>query len=167
MTVYNSRTKSSKDDWETPPELFLPLLKVFRFNKDVAANQHNTLCRRYESDALNKNWGYHNRIWCNPPFSLKDQFLERALQFRQKSQHIVFLLPSNARETNWWNDFVIPYADEVINLIGRVNFYSNGKPTNGCNFPSCLVVFRPRLEEVAYGYPTELYWDWKNEKFDE
>ncbi len=163
--VYNSRTKTSKDDWETPPELFLPLDKVFKFNYDAAASKENTLCNKFNDDAFNTSWGSDKRIWCNPPFSAKEGFLKRALEFRQKNQHIVFLLPSNARETEWWNDIVIPYADEIINLIGRVNFRSNGKPTNQCNFPSCLVVFRPRLEEVIYGYPNELYWDWRNEKY--
>jgi phage N-6-adenine-methyltransferase len=165
MTVYNTRTEHSKDDWETPPELFWQLDKVFHFNLDTAANEKNKKCKNHLADALTEPWGLRRarraRVWCNPPFSKKDVFLERAMQFRNDADHIVFLLPNNSRETAWWNSLVVPFADQIINLIGRVNFYSNGEPTSGCNFPSCLVVYRPRLKNVNYGYPQEIYWDWK------
>jgi phage N-6-adenine-methyltransferase len=162
--TYQTRTENSKDDWETPITLFRPLDKIFHFNLDAAADKSNTLCVRFLTDALTERWGVHRRVWCNPPFSMKEEFLGKALEERQKQEHIVFLLPNNARETEWWNDMVVPYADQVINLIGRVNFLQQGKASKQCNFPSCLVVYRPRLQEVKYGSPQEISWDWRWEK---
>lgn len=168
MTVYNTRTTNSKDEWETPKELFDPLNAIYGFNLDVAATEENTLCPQYLKDSLYSSWDHTDlfniNVWCNPPFSYKEAFIDRALSFRQDISFAVFLLPNNARETNWWNELVVPYADRIINLIGRVNFNYKGVPAKNCNFPSCLVEFRPRLLKVSYGAPSEIYWDWRNEK---
>lgn len=166
--VFNTRTENSKDNWETPPELYSILYRFFGFNLDVAADSKNTKCPNYLKDALTDSWRVPgrttSRIWCNPPFSIKERFLMRALEFRQHTEYIVFILPNNSRETKWWNTLVVPFADQVINLIGRVNFIDRQHPDKKqCNFPTCLVVYRPRLLTIEYGVPQELYWDWKNE----
>lgn len=165
--AYQRRTEHSKDDWETPDELFNPLNKVYQFNLDVAANEKNSKCVNFLREAFISKWDIpgsttETRIWCNPPFSMKEDFLDRALMYRQKVGHIMFLLPNNSRETAWWNELVVPYADLIINLIGRVNFLYKGKPSKQCNFPACLVLYRPRLVNISYGNPPELSWDWKS-----
>ena len=162
-----ARVNPDKDDYETPPELFKPLNKVYNYTVDAAADEYNHLCNIWLPNAFSYGWNpYYDRsicVWCNPPFSKKEQFLERALDFRQKCSVISFLLPNNARETSWWNELVVPYADQVINCIRRANFYYKGKVVRGTPFPICIVNFYPRLEQAIYDIPKEIYWDWKSE----
>ena len=166
VKVFQQRTEQSKDNWETPLELFNPLNALYDFNIDAAATKENSLCIDYLKDAFTEDWDLgltHRRVWCNPPFSQKVEFLERMLCYIQVLDYSFFLLPNNSRETFWWNEFVVPYADLIINLVGRVNFCYKGKPSKQCNFPSCLAVFRPRLLASRYGVPREIYWNWKEE----
>jgi phage N-6-adenine-methyltransferase len=47
-----------------------------------------------ETDGLSKEWGVHRRIWINPPFSKKCEFLKKAYQtFLESGSEIYVLLP--------------------------------------------------------------------------
>lgn len=166
--VHSGRT-TKKDNYETPPELFSAINRVFRFSVDAAASEENHLCRNYfteERSALEIQWT--DRVWCNPPFSMKETFLEHGIGFRNNCEVIVFLLPGNSRETQWWRRYA-RQADQIINLSPRVNFNLSGEsPKNertgrssGAGFPCCLLVFFPRLK-AEYPEPSEIYWRWKD-----
>jgi len=170
-----------RDEYETPPELFNKLDKIFKFDLDVASNYMNSLCSESfikdssDGDALDDDlWdcGRHLSIFCNPPFSNKEEFLKRGVASRNYNTVIVFLLPNNARSTDYWCTYVLQ-ADLIINLTPRVQYLIKGerpqrfdKKTqkwidSGVAFDSCVVVYYPRIKEINYGLPKEVYWQWK------
>lgn len=47
-----------------------------------------------ETDGLAKDWTKYRRIWCNPPFTRKHEFLAKACEtYRQTHADIYFLFP--------------------------------------------------------------------------
>ena len=47
-----------------------------------------------ETDGLSKDWTKYRRIWCNPPFTHKHEFLKKACEtYRQTHADIYFLFP--------------------------------------------------------------------------
>ena len=152
---------TARDDYETPPRLFNALDAVYDFEVDAAAEEKNALCDAWFADALAADWSIYKRIWCNPPFSNKEAFLQHALKFRNKTAWIVFLLPNNSRETKWWRSLVTTQADYVISLVPRVNYFLDGREIKGVPFSSCLAIYYPRLKSIYYGNAQELTWEWK------
>lgn len=52
--------KSKTDNWETPQPLFDRLNRIFGFEIDACADEHNHKCEKYftvEDDGLSQNWG--------------------------------------------------------------------------------------------------------------
>lgn len=168
VTRLTSDPGYDRDDYETPPELFKKLDDCFRFDLDAAASVSNAYCSEYwskggEPDALEgDDWDCVRAlsIFCNPPFSKKEEFLKRGIASRNDNYVTVFLLPNNARSTKWWNDYIV-HADLLINLTPRVNYCINAIEKKGVAFDSCAVVYYPRIKGIRYGLPKEVYWNWK------
>ena len=67
------------DCFETPDYIFKQLNAIFNFELDVAASKENHLCYCYyteEQNALTVSW-QQARVFCNPPFSLKADFIKK------------------------------------------------------------------------------------------
>jgi phage N-6-adenine-methyltransferase len=155
------RLKQSLDerqDYETPPELFLSLSQEFGpFDLDVAANAVNHKVPRWfgpggeHEDALNGAvWA--GKCWMNPPYgSATRAFMRRASEAKAL---VVCLVPART-DTRWWHE-TIPKAKEVRFLKGRPKFWLDGKPKLAWDkrsktwrpasgkFPSAVVVFDGR-----------------------
>lgn len=139
------------DDRATTPEVFDPLNERFHFTLDVAASAHNTKCARYysiEDDGLVRPWA-GERVWCNPPYSDIEPWLEKAHR-EAHAEVVVMLLPANRTEQGWWQRQVEPYrrsgAVTVEFLPGRLRFIRAGQTEVGPNerppFGCCLVIWR-------------------------
>lgn len=176
--VKSSTPVSLKDEWRTPPELFKLLDHEFHFDLDVAATPENTFCEDFytkEDDALNQPWGYFKdpqntktAIFCNPPFSLKEEFLVKGRQeVAEFGINCIFLVPADATETEWWRNGVLESsyftenqevyysAFQVRFLSPRVNFLNPlGTRVKGVAFPSAVIVMG-RYEPSMY------HWNWK------
>ena len=151
---------SDRDDYATPDELFSRIDDCFDFDLDAAASVENTKCKRFNSDSEELHvWG--GRVWCNPPFSKKEYFLGKALEYRNYAKVAVFLLPNNIRETECWRKYVWEQADQIISLTPRVDFLLDGKVKKGVGFSSCLVVYYPRIAGINYGASRETIWNWR------
>lgn len=160
LKVHVSRS-SDRDDYCTPFALYQQLDSVFKFSHDMAATRDNRLTIRYFSDSLIiSDWNRIGSLWCNPPFSNKEEFLKRGVEARDTNIVTVFIVPNNARSTEWWRTYALQ-ADQIINLTPRVNYFLDGKEARGVAFDSCLLVYYPRIPGVDYGLPRELYWKWK------
>jgi phage N-6-adenine-methyltransferase len=144
------------DDRATTPELFRHLHQRFRFTIDVAALPHNAKCQRYftpEQNGLLQPWA-GERVWCNPPYSSIEPWLEKAwLEWQAASQPelIVMLLPANRTEQGWWQRHVEPHRDRGRDLrveflpgrprficVGETKVLPNQRPPFGC----CLLIWR-------------------------
>lgn len=144
------------DDRQTSPETFDPLNRRFDFTLDVAALPHNAKCERYltpEDDGLTCPWG-GERVWCNPPYTAIEPWLEKAWsEWRSGSRGpklIVMLLPANRTEQGWWQRHIEPFRDrgrglDIEFMAGRLRFIAhddteirpNARPPFGC----CLAVW--------------------------
>ncbi len=149
----------SVDDRETPPDVFDPLNREFRFTLDAAAARHNAKCARYYSlppqplgdarqlrlfdelfvgdpeavalDGLSQEWGRGERIWCNPPFSNIEPWVAKAHSCKAT---VVMLLPANRTEQPFWQNWIEGWRD------GQCHW----NPANSlweCPFDSCQTRF--------------------------
>lgn len=80
--------------------------------------------------------------WCNPPFDLKQEFINKAVEEMFKGRDGIMLLPYEPL-SGWWIDLVEPYAKMVFEPRGRYPFYEHDGETKklGVNFGSVLVLF--------------------------
>lgn len=158
------------DDWRTPPSLFESYHQEFRFTIDGAADSSNHLLPQWfgpgspiAQDALVVSWG-DERVWCNPPYSMCAQFLEKAtLEKTNNGVSSCVLIPSRT-DTRYFHNYVYdlenhdwyPWVTRVDFIKGRVKFINPSgpirKPTpsvvegrhapnSGAPFPSMVVVF--------------------------
>ncbi|MFA5389645.1 MAG: DNA N-6-adenine-methyltransferase [Candidatus Omnitrophota bacterium] len=119
-------------EWDTPEEAYRDLDKEFHFDNDP--------CKRGGTLGLLEPWGKMNYL--NPPYGrgLKDWF-SRALIERQKGNGSVFNVPART-DTAWFHDYVLPFADEIRFVRGRLTF---GKAKHSAPFPSVIIIFRPAI----------------------
>lgn len=146
------------DDRATTPEVFEPLNRRFRFSIDVAASAANTKLPRFysiEDDGLLQSWA-GERVWCNPPYSSIEPWLEKAWvewegdeAVDRRPGVIVMLLPANRTEQGWWQRWVEPFRFDgrlrVEFLPGRLRFLKPGqveiKPNERPPFGCCLLIW--------------------------
>lgn len=156
MALGKALFSSESGRWETPRELFEKLNEEFDFTVDVCAEAHNKKCRRYFSpavDGLRCSWA-GERAWCNPPYGRGlSRWFAKAIAECEQGATVVVLVPART-DTRWWQTFVMPHADEVRFIDGRVKFIrppstrsrrrASGKRATIAPFPSVLVIFRGR-----------------------
>ena len=156
------RIRDDVDDRRTPPEFFASLHWRRGFTVDAAASDANALLPRYwtrETNGLAQSWA-GERIWCNPPYSSIEPWLEKAwFEFERPdygagapAELIVMLLPANRTEQGWWQRHVEPHRERpatrclrVEFLPGRLRFIAhddteirpNQRPPFGC----CLLIW--------------------------
>jgi phage N-6-adenine-methyltransferase len=140
---------SGKDDWQTPPELFMPLHQRLHFVADMAANRSNALLPQwygpgspYGEDALSIAWPRDGWVWCNPPYSrqLQPHFIRKAA--REAQDHgvrTVMLLPART-DTIAFHRYIYQQEGVTVEFLkGRLQFVgAAGKAP----FPSMLVSFQ-------------------------
>ncbi|MDD4865163.1 MAG: DNA N-6-adenine-methyltransferase [Alishewanella agri] len=106
-----------------------------------------------QQDSLKTPWHTTNgAVWCNPPFTMKPQFLNRASEQAKIGQiNIMVMLPFEPC-TNWWRTFVSGKATAVYMPDGR---YSYLDPVTkllvpNINFVSCFLLFTPLTLPTQY-----------------
>lgn len=138
--------KASKDERETPRDLFHALHGEYGFTLDAASSHLNHLVQRYctlegtfddgtlsdDRDGLLYPWE-GERVWCNPPFSVIAPWLEKS--WHDAPEVACLLLPANRMEQSLWQSYVEPYRDRPGSplttrfLAGRRHFtVDGGKP---------------------------------------
>lgn len=183
VLVDSKTDPENKDEWRTDPVLFELCDREFHFDLDVAASAENALCERYftqEDNALTQDWyqaskysfgkDHVTNIWCNPPFSLKKEFLDKGREEHRHGANCCFLVPGDAPETDWWvstvYDMVFPSPRTLLirpeyhvrMLRPRVNYYTpDGLHKKGNNRPSALII-------MGWNQPPGIFsWSWKVE----
>lgn len=151
------------DNWHTPSVLLHVLRQEFPFDLDAAATKENTVCTRFlslpDSDALTTPWEGRT-VWCNPPYTHLPAFVARMWDQCVTQQTVVVgLIPAYTDPRYWW-EIVIPHADEVRFLKGRLSFLDGGQRKESARYPSVVVVFRwrPGLQQRLASC---WWWDWK------
>lgn len=126
---YSSKTP----EWSTPQEITDDLGP---FDLDPCASPSNAKAPLFftvEDDGLSKEWT--GRVWMNPPYGRQiKKWVEKAAL---SEALVVALLPSRT-DTRWWHDWVMPYADEILFVRGRIKFSAVAV---NAPFPCVIVVF--------------------------
>jgi len=141
-----------KDEWETPQELWDNLNAIFKFDLDAASSFKNHKTPIYftkEMDSLEMPWSIsESAVWCNPPFSLKKLFVQKAALEAEKGLTIVMILPATV-DVGWFHKYVMTSASEIYFFRGRVQYDSPlEEEKHGCTFPSMLIVWRPNSNGI-------------------
>ncbi len=143
--------QKGEDGMMTPPKLFHQLNRVFKFTYDAACTNKNCLAPTGayfddDLDGLKASWRDH-RVFCNPPFSGKKAWIEKAhREVREGGCPVcVMVLPSNSMDSAPWHDFIYGnYFYYVVN--GRISFIDpkTMKPKVGNNSGTVIVYFMRR-----------------------
>lgn len=128
------------DEWTTPDDIFESLNKEFSFDLDPCSTEENHKCRQYytkETDGLMHSWGGH-RVFCNPPYSKIDKWVEKAYREGQKDGTLVVLLIPSRTDTKYFHNFIYHRA-EIRFVKGRLKF---GDAKYNAPFPCMIVIYR-------------------------
>ncbi len=144
MAINRAMFTSNSGVYETPPTIFQPCNREFRFDLDVAALPENAKCERYftpEDDALTQDWD--GRCWCNPPYGVSiGDWIEKAYHESQSNAEIVVCMTPVRSDTDWWHSWQAEAENRLIRK--RVRFVGT---KSSAPFPSALWVFRKKWWE--------------------
>lgn len=165
MAILNkSQTdKQSKDCWRTPFNLVddaLNLLGINAFDIDVCCKDESVKipyaywCILENQDALSDDvqWfsqlnmsGHCTTSFCNPPFSQKWKFFNKAVEQSKKWGKSVLMVLPYTPATKQWHENV--HGRDCIIYVpdGRYQYLlpDGTKPVNSCNFETCLILIVP------------------------
>ncbi|EKE79070.1 DNA N-6-adenine-methyltransferase [Idiomarina xiamenensis] len=157
-SVKTTTPSSAKDYWRTSDQAYRDacyLCGVDDFNVDVAADDGNKKCAAYiseQADSLRIDWflGDFANAWCNPPFSRKVEFLQKAYSERKRGL-ICMMLPYEPC-TTWWRENIDGKATIVYVPDGRYNFLhpETGKQMSGVPFSAAFIVFTSLVSPTHY-----------------
>lgn len=102
-----------------------------------------------ETDGLSKDWSKHKRIWINPPFTRKHEFLAKAVEtYKQAANDIYILFPIEFLTTRRFYE-ITAGGGRIYVPSGRVNFQSGlGKKGKSPAFGSCIMKIQTKPEIV-------------------
>lgn len=185
VAAENALTKEEiaklRQEWETPPDFWVAVNKVFDFQVDVCASRHNA--KRIDffntsMDSLTENCHWINvydqslhgnqdifeqlRAWCNPGFYDVLPWHEKAYAEAQKSPSAVVVVIGIPGASQEWYRFAQTYADEIIDLSPRVHYLAPWPlKQSSNNRESMLFVYRRKV--VPTRPATRTLWRWKGE----
>ena len=95
----SSTPADKKDYWCTPKRITQSFI-LMSIRTDIATNIDNPVDAPMffteEHDSLNVPWNFEGLIWCNPPFSKKSKFLNKAAtEWAVNGSETVILLPAS------------------------------------------------------------------------
>ena len=126
--INNALFTSNSDEWATPQDVFDKLNCEFHFDLDPCATANNHKTDWYftaEQDRLDQNWGGH-KVFCNPPYSEIDKWVEKAWrESRQDYTTVVLLIPART-DTRYFHNFIYNRA-EIRFIKGRLKFGQSKK----------------------------------------
>lgn len=135
---------SKKDEWMTPEEVWK---KFGPFGYDPATTEEQAekmdipSIDTIETDGLLTDWTEYYKIWCNPPFSRKFEFLEKAVDTVQKSSdtEIFFLLPIESMATKKFHEIMRGQFYTVYLPNGRIKFDDGSGKSSSPAFGSVVI----------------------------
>lgn len=145
-TRNNGRYNGNGRTWATPPEVFEPLDREFRFTLDPCAEPSTAKCPRFfteADDGLAQDWG-RERVFLNPPYGREVYaWTKKAREAAERGALVVGLLPAST-DLRWWHEDVLAAGAELRWIRGRVRFLTGGPYRASGFFASVIVVWRPK-----------------------
>lgn len=132
-----------KDEWYTPKEVvdfFGPFDYDPATTKEQASYLNIPYCDTIETDGLKQDWRRFGRIWINPPFTRKFDFLNKAVETVMWNDcKIFFLMPAETITTKKFHEIVggQPYTLWIPN--GRIKFEDGSEKASTPAFGSVVI----------------------------
>ena len=145
-----------KDEWFTPKEVvdfFGPFDYDPATTKELAEKFGIPYYDTIETDGLKRDWSKFKKIWINPPFTRKFEFLEKAVKTARENAgvKIFFLIPIETLTTMKFH--------EVVAKIGYTMWSPNGRIKFKSGFGECsLPAFGSVVLELKKGGKTIRHW---------
>lgn len=81
-----------------------------------------------ETNGLTTDWTLYNYIWVNPPFTMKKEFMQKAVETVKANPEAIiwFLVPIGTLTTKWFNAMVTTY--DLIIPNARIKFEDPNNP---------------------------------------
>jgi phage N-6-adenine-methyltransferase len=116
---------SKKDVWQTPDWLIDGIQQHVTIDLDpcAGANTHigETNYRLEDGDdGLSQPW--FGTVFCNPPFTQKTDWLDKAVTAIDNTELILFVTPDSTDVQSWWHGSIVPHARYVWFSKGRVSY---------------------------------------------
>lgn len=132
---------NSKDEWYTPKhivDMFGP------FDLDTASDEYNSkrlgIPHYFSKDNSGLDNDWFGNVWCNPPFSLKKEFIKKAREEVDKGNCNVYMLLPMSFETKAFHDYILGKA--IIYIPNkRISFETTEGKAGSPAFGSCIVRF--------------------------
>lgn len=138
MMSVRAPVTSQSDEWETPQWLFDALNAEFGFTFDAAATKDNHKCRRWTDDIGDAEIYARDHIFCNPPYSDIETFVDFALSPGEDTDWVL-LLP--VRTDNDWFRRLIESRNVTIRYFRkRIAFVADGVAMKSPPFASMVVI---------------------------
>lgn len=142
---------SKKMNWETPQKMFDKWNEEFHFTLDPCAEVFTAKCDKFytiEDDGLTKDWS-NEVVFCNPPYGKAiNKWVEKCYNESLKGTTIVLLIPART-DTRYFHKFIYNKPNVEIRFIkGRLCFLLDGQKLNPAPFPSMLVIFNNKKDEI-------------------
>ncbi len=144
-----------KDLWRTPPEVFAYFEHHYNLKVDIACVPETALCDTFitpEQDALKQDWAAiaekaGGGIWCNPPYSQMQPWVDKAIEASENGATVVMLTHGNY-DAKWFSD-IYKTADKIFLLGGgRLSFIraDTGERGGGNKRPSIFAIWRGKMQ---------------------
>ncbi len=138
--------KNPNDEWYTPKSIVDIFTKGNYDNwmdpatNEFIANKHGfKKFYTIHDNGLNQRW--EGNVWCNPPFSLKDEFIKKAREYVDTTDNKVFMLLPASLETKIWHSYILGKAKIYI-PNRRIKFENPClEKQKGSSFTSVIVEF--------------------------
>lgn len=151
MTRQNNTNQ--KDVWQTPDKL---LAMVRPIDVDPCAGPNTTIGRdanyTKDDDGLADDVEWHGRVFVNPPFSQKEDWLEKVIEERDNTAAIFVVTPDSTDTKGWWHKYIAEYADYIWFSKGRISYIDpdTGEQMGSPTFGTAISVFgEPGDETLA------------------
>lgn len=140
---------STDNEYYTPKEI----VDMFgRFDYDPATTEEKSKelgienFDTIETDGLKSDWTRFNNIWCNPPFTLKHEFLKKAQDYYDKTGGGVYMLvPISFLTTKKFHSII--KGAKIFLPDGRIKFESGlGKESRSPAFGSVVIKIQDKWE---------------------
>ena len=131
MTDFAPLWSSQSVEWKTPEGLYADLNREFGFTFDPCPYGGRI-------DGLLIPWG--RRTFCNPPYGppVRSWLRKGLMEIEQPGRELVCFLLAARTDTKWFHDLVLPFADEIRFIRGRLKFSGH---RNSAPFPSMIVIY--------------------------
>lgn len=105
--------------------------------KEFGVNEYDTI----QTNGLATDWGKYKRIWINPPFTIKHEFLKKACDtYKNFKNEIYILFPIEFVTTKKFYDCMLGLGGKLFIPNGRINFQSGlGKKGKSPAFGSVVM----------------------------